>query len=557
MTRGLALAAALAAAIPGCSGGGDRDRPLFSEVTKESGIDFRPERGARGEKHLPETMIGGLAWIDFDLDGDYDLFAVNAHSDSLNADRPGAEEDRLYRNDGSGRFTDATHAAGVGDRRYGFGAAVADFDNDGDSDLLVTNFGRNTLYRNGGQGSFTDATEGAGLTEEGWSTSAAWFDLDRDGDLDLYIARYLRYNPRTAQRCREHGIIMYCHPNRFAGTPDLLYRNLGRGRFEEIGAGAGIARAGEGEGKGLGVAAFDFDRDGFTDIYVANDTTPNFLWRNGGDSTFTDVAPERGAALSEDGKAQAGMGVDLGDANGDGLTDIYVTNFSSELNALYLAAAGGGFSESVRRAGLGATYSPLGFGTLFVDPDLDGDLDLVTLNGHINDLVETTAPGSGATYRQRPDLYLNDGAGRFGDGRSRGGPFFSELLVGRGLASADFDGDGDVDLAAMTLDRGLVLLRNDAPAGRRSLMIRLVGSRSPRDGYGARLEAEVAGRVRVFEYQSARSYLSACDPRVMLGLGGAAKVDRLKIYWPSGTVQELRDVPAGPPLTIREPETGR
>jgi hypothetical protein len=543
-----------ALALAGCTGAREPDRPLYSDVTRGSGVDFHLENGARGEKHLLETMAGGLAWLDYDLDGDYDLYLVNGHSDSLNAGRPGAEEDRLYKNDGSGHFTDATRAAGLGDRRFGFGAAVGDYDNDGDPDLLVTNFGRNTLYRNNGDATFTDITEAAGLVEEGWSTSAVWFDLDRDGDLDLYIARYLEYDPRTAQRCRERGVLMYCHPKLFAGTPDLLYRNLGEGRFEEIGRQAGIARAGDHEGKGLGVTAFDFDRDGLVDLYVANDTTPNFLWRNNGDSTFTDVAQERGAALGEDGQALSGMGVDVGDLNGDRYTDIYVTNFSSQLNSLYLGSASGQFIESSRAARLGATYGPLGFGTLLLDADLDGDRDIVTLNGHINDLVETTAPGGGATYRQRPDLFLNDGEGRFEPGGARGGPFFSEVLVGRGLASADFDGDGDMDLAAMTLDRGLVLLRNDVPPGRRGLMIRLQGVRSPRDGYGARIEAEVGGRVQLFEYQSARSYLSACDPRVVVALGAATRVDRIKIHWPSGVVQELRDVPAGPPLTIREPD---
>jgi hypothetical protein len=288
--------------------------------------------GAAGERYLVETMAGGLGWIDHDGDDDFDLYLVNGHSDPLHADEPGREEDRLYRNDGGGRFTDVTQVAGVGDRRYGFGCAAGDCDGDGDSDLLVTNFGRNTLYRNAGDGTFADVTEASRLTEKGWSSSAAWLDMDRDGDLDLYVARYLRYHPATSRRCRENGLLVYCHPRFFAGTPDLLYRNLGNGTFEEIGARAGIAKAGDTEGKGLGVVAFDHDRDGLVDVYVANDMTPNFLWRNTGDGTFTDVAQAAGVALSADGAVVAGMGVDAADASGDGLTDIYVTNFATELN---------------------------------------------------------------------------------------------------------------------------------------------------------------------------------------------------------------------------------
>jgi hypothetical protein len=545
---------ALALAGSGCRPSGEGEGAFFRDVTAGSGIDFKVANGAAGERLVEESMVGGVGWIDYDGDGDYDLFLVNGHSDSLHPELEGKESDRLYQNDGGGHFSDVTAQAGVGDRRYGFGVAVGDFDNDGDSDLLVTNFGRNTLYRNGGDRTFADVTLSAGLREEGWSASAVWFDMDRDGDLDLYIARYLKYNPRTSRRCREQGVPVHCNPRLFPGEPDLLYRNLGDGRFEEIGQKAGIARAGDHEGKGLGVVSADFDRDGLQDIYVANDTTPNFLWHNNGDSTFTDLGQERGAALSAEGKPQAGMGVDLGDVNGDGFTDLYVTNFAFELNSLYLGGKGGQFQEESRRRNLGATYQPLGFGTLFIDLDLDGDQDIVTLNGHISDVVETTDRGSGSTYLQRPALFLNDGRGVFEDGASRGGGFFSTPAVGRGLARADFDGDGDVDLAAVTLDRGLVLLRNENPQRRPSATIRLIGTRSPRDGYGSRVEAEVGGRLQTFEYQSARSYLSASDPRVVVALGAASRIDRLTIHWTSGQVQELRELKPQRLLTIREPE---
>jgi hypothetical protein len=535
-----------------CTPRGGQFQGFFSDVTASSGIDFQLVNGASGEHYLVETMLGGLGWIDYDGDGHYDLYVVNGHADPLHAGEPGKETDRLFRNNGSGRFTDVTAAAGLGDRRYGSGLAVGDYDNDGDADLLVTNFGENTLYRNDGNGTFSDVTRPLGLAERGYNMSAVWFDMDRDGDLDLYVTRYLRYDPRTSRRCREQGVDVYCHPKFFPGEPDLLYQNREGTRFEEIGKRAGIARAGVDEGKGLGVVAADFDRDGYTDVYVANDMTPNFLWHNNGDSTFTDIAQAVGVALSSEGRAQAGMGVDVGDVNGDGLTDIYVTNFARELNALYLATGqlekgsatwprgtAGGFVEASRRANLQATFLPLGFGTLFADVDLDGDQDIVTVNGQINDRVETTDPGSGSTYRQLPALFLNDGAGVFEDGRGQGGAFFSQPMVGRGLARCDFDGDGDIDLAVMTIDRSVILLANENPLHHRSLVVHLVGKTSPRDGYGARIEAEVGGKLQVFEYQSARSYLSASDPRVIVGLGQASQVDRLTVYWPSGKVGEL------------------
>ncbi|MBI4606944.1 MAG: CRTAC1 family protein [Planctomycetes bacterium] len=550
MTARAALLASLVLSAVAC--GPNPPAHIFEDVTAASGIDFRLVTGPSGERLVVETMAGGLAWIDFDGDGDFDLYLVNAHSDPLNADEPGKEEDRLYRNDGGGRFTDSTRAAGVGDRRYGMGAAAGDCDGDGDQDLLVTNFGRNTLYRNDGKGAFADATEAAGLVERGFNSSAAWFDMDSDGDLDLYVARYLKYHPRTSRRCREGGIAVSCHPRLFPGESDLLYRNRGDGTFEEVSERAGIDRGGEGEGKGLGVLAFDYDRDGLQDVFVANDTTPNFLYRNRGGGAFEDVAQAAGVALSAEGKALAGMGVDAADADGDALTDIYVTNFALEVNSLYLARPGGRYAEAARRTGLGETYIPLGFGTLFLDADLDGDQDIATANGHINEVVETTDPGTGSTYLQRQDLFLNRGDGTFERAGDRAGPFFfAERCVGRGLASSDFDSDGDPDLGLLTLDRSLVLLRNENPLGNRSVVVRLAG-KGQRDAYGARIEAEVAGRRQAFEHSSARSYLSACDPRVVIGLGKAAAIDRLTVRWPSGKVTELRGVRPGE-VRVEEP----
>ena len=545
-----------AGAFPGCTHKSPSSRlaaeGIFSDVSVSSGLDFRLESGARGDHHLIETMLGGLGWIDYDGDGDYDLYVANGHEDSLRGDGDGEATNVLYENDGRGRFHDVTRQAGVGDARYSNGVAVGDYDGDGDSDLLVTNFGRNTLYRNRGDGTFEDVTEAAGLVHTGWGTSAAWLDYDRDGDLDLYVTRYLEYQPGKSRRCVENGALLYCHPRFFPGQADLLYENEGDGRFREVGQRAEIARAGDDEGKGLGVIAADLDEDGWVDVYVANDTTPNFLWRNRGDGTFEDVAFARGVAVDGNGKSQAGMGVDWGDVNGDGHVDIHVTNFSMETNNLYLGGKRGEFFDGAQGAGLGRSYGRLGFGALLVDLDGDSHLDVFIVNGHVDDQVENSARARGTRYRQPPELFLNDGRGKFQLAAEDGGPVFGERFVGRALASSDMDGDGDVDLAIATLDRGVVLLRNNRRP-RHYLTVRLQGSRSNRDAYGARVEVKFGGRRRAFEYQSARSYLAAVDPRLFIALGDAPRVDELTVHWPSGGTQVLRDLPANREVTITEP----
>jgi len=530
---------------------------VFRDVTREAGIDFVLANGASPEKRVIETMVGGVAWIDFDRDGFLDLYVPNGHSASREAWEEGAESDRLWRNRGDGTFEDVTERAGISERRFSNGAAVADFDNDGDSDILVTNVGRNTLWRNRGDGSFEDHTVAAGLNARGNSASAAWLDHDRDGDLDLFVARYLRYHPRHARPCRERGENVYCHPRFFDGEPDLFYENRGDGTFVDVSAVAGIDRGGPGRGKGLGVVAFDYDGDGRTDIYVANDTTPNFLWHNRGDGTFEDRAFAAGVALGEDGKAQAGMGVDFGDVDGDGDFDLWVTNFANETNNLFLSDGRGNFVDAVQRSRLGLTFSRLGFGTVLADFDLDGDLDIAVLNGHVDDLVERDRPGSGIAYRQRPDLFLNRGDGVFDDGDRTAGSAFDRPVVGRGLASADFDNDGDLDLALAVIGGPLILLRNESrrhdSRGPHWLCVTLRGTSSPRDGYGARVEARIGERTAVFECQSARSYLSAVDPRILIGLGPAVRVDRLTVRWTSGRVSTLTDVDADRRIEITEP----
>ncbi len=529
---------------------------LFLEVAAKSGVDFRLENGISEAKILIETMAGGVGWVDVDGDGHFDLYLPNGHDSSKNGWKEGAQSNRLYRNRGDGTFEDITEHAGVGDKRFSNGLAIADYDNDGDSDILVTNVGRNTLYRNRGDGTFDDVTESAGVTSQGIHSSAVWFDFDLDGDLDLFITRYLEFRPDLARRCRERGVSVYCHPRFFDGASDVLYENVGGGRFEDISEAAGIAKGGPNAGKGLGVISGDFNGDGRFDLYVANDTTANFFWANLGGGKFKDRAFEAGIALSHAGKAQAGMGVDWGDIDGDGDLDIHVTNFSNETNNLFLHGEGGQFTEGIQKAKLGASFRRLGFGTLFGDYDIDGDLDLVIANGHVDDTVDDNAEKTGVSYRQAPDLFLNEGAGTFTHGNDRAGAAFAEKYVGRGLASCDFDNDGDLDLAMACIGGPVVLLLNttrDRADSPHFLRVRLRGTKSSRDSYGARVVATIGTTTRVFDCQSGRSYLSACDPRILIGLGNATRIDKLQVTWPSGASKVLENVEGDREIEIVEP----
>ncbi|MEM7233193.1 MAG: VCBS repeat-containing protein, partial [Planctomycetota bacterium] len=351
-----------------------RSEDVYLDVTGRSGIQVTHVNGAKGQRLLPETMIGGAGWIDYDGDGRLDLYIVQGHDNPRAPNRPGSHANVLYRNRGDGSFEDVTKKAGVGDRRYGAGLAVGDYDNDGDQDLYVTNVGDNVLYRNNGDGTFTDVTEESGLKCPIWSASAAFFDFDADGLLDLYVANYVYYDAATQKACRgAGGIPSYCHPNKFIGAPDSLYRNLGNGKFEDVTKSSGVGVSGKILSKGLGILTTDFDLDGDIDILVANDSVPNFLWRNLGDGKFEDAALEAGVSLNVNGDSEACMGVDGADINGDGWMDYFMTNFSRETDTLYMSDEDGFFLDGTHRRGLGkSTYLPLGFGTRFVDFDLDG-----------------------------------------------------------------------------------------------------------------------------------------------------------------------------------------
>lgn len=536
----LLLAGVHAAGIPG--GASSDSAVRFTDVTAKAGIRFVHESGATPDKYMYETFGSGVAWIDYDGDGLPDLFFVNGAEGAPNA---------LYRNQGNGTFAVIPDAAGAGrNHGYGTGVAVGDFDNDGYLDLYVTAFGPNTLYRNNGNGTFSDVTARAGVAggHDEWSTSTGFFDYDRDGDLDLYVVNYVDFrrdeNPYCGQR--RDGYRMYCNPTIFDGVPDRLYRNNGDGTFTDVSRAAGIANP---AGKGLGVTFCDVDRDGLVDVYVANDLVRNFLFRNRGDGTFVDIAYAAGVGFDLNGKPQAGMGVDCADVTGDGLPEIFVTNFSEELNTLYENKGDAAFEDVSTKAGLGSGYQPLGFGTKLFDIDNDGDLDIHVTNGHVIDNVRLFQPG--LAYEQ-PDLLYENTGGRFRDISAASGPAIGGLRVGRGLAVADFDNDGHLDVVITSVGRPAVLLRNTGAGSGSWLSIRARGRRSNRFGLGAVVEVRAGGVTQVREINNAASYQSANDVRLHVGLGGAAAAERIELRWPGGATQVLTDVQGNQVMTVEE-----
>ncbi len=516
---------------------------IFVDVTDKASIQFVHVNGATGLHHLYETMVGGGGWIDYDGDGLLDLYLVQAHDDSAKAFLPGKQANVLYRNRGNGTFEDVTERAGVGDRHYGAGLAVGDIDNDGDSDLYVTNYGPNVLYLNNGNGTFTDITETAGVACPLWSSSAAFADINNDGLLDLYVANYLYYDPRVHKACTGNAkkIPGYCHPNKFDGAPDALFLNRGGGRFEDISKSSGVAVTGRIRSKGLGVLPTDFDGNGLIDFFVANDSVPNFLWRNLGGGKFEDAALEAGVALNSSGQPTAAMGVDGGDVNGDGNIDYMVINFSQEVDSLFLGEGGGFFTESSAKCGIAeVTYNPLGFGMKLFDYDLDGDLDIYIARGHILDNVEILHPGSGNHYAQTDQLLENDGLGHFRDISSTSGAWFKTAMVGRAAAFADYDNDGDIDILVVNVGQRCILLENRANTGNHwvGLDLRASGP-SNRDAYGARVEAKLSGRTALMpiEIRTTASYLASNDRRQVIGLGKDGKLEWIRVRWPDGLVE--------------------
>jgi enediyne biosynthesis protein E4 len=513
----------------------------LADVTAAAGIRFRHNSGAFGAKRLPETLGPGCAFFDYDGDGWLDILLVNG------MDWPDRRGDRttmqLYRNNRNGTFSDVTASAGLAVEMYGMGVAIGDYNNDGFPDLLVTAVGQNRLFQNNGRGRFLDVTEKAGLGgRSAFSTSAMWFDYDRDGFLDLLVCNYVKWSPTHDVFCSVDGRRKsYCTPEAYHGETCWLFRNRGNGTFEDVTAKSGIF---DSTSKSLGVALLDCDRDGWPDVLIANDTQPNKLYRNQRDGTFQEIAVRSGLAFSEDGKARAGMGVDAADFDNSGMEGIVITNFDNEMMALYRPAREGPYQDIARQTGIAqASRASLGFGCAFLDIDLDGSLDLVAVNGHIDETVRQIHGNVG--YAQPPHLFLNDGKSGFRDITIEVGGGFATPKVARGLAYGDFDRDGDVDLLISTNQGGAYLYRNDLAAGNRGLRLRLTGTKSNRDAIGALARAFTPDGAQSRRVKSGSSYLSQSELTLTFGLGKRDVAARVVIEWPSGAVQEFKDVRAG------------
>ncbi len=518
------------------------------DVTRAAGISFTHNSGAYGKKFLPETLGAGAAFLDYNNDGRQDILLVNG---SAWPGQPRARSySRLYRNDGNGRFTDVTTMAGLEFEMYGMGIAAADFDNDGWQDLLLTAVGQNRLLHNTGKGTFTDVTDSAGLGKrQGFSTSALWFDYDRDGWLDLLVCNYVKWTPESDVFCSVDGKQKsYCTPEAYRGTTTWLFRNRHNGTFEDVTAKAGLFDA---TSKSLGVTLLDYDLDVWPDLFVANDTQPNKLYRNNGNGTFTEVGLQAGLAFSEEGRARAGMGVDAADVDNTGRTSVVVTNFSGEMLGLYRPVGGGQYSDVSPRSDIGrATRHTLGFGCFFFDVDLDGLQDLLVVNGHIDDTMSKVQ--GRVTYAEAPHLFRNIGQARFEDVATTMGGTFAQPKVGRGAAFGDFDGDGDPDVVLTSNAGPAFLYRNDVLNGNRVVRFTLRGAQSNRDAIGAKVRVTAGGERYSKIVKTGSSYLSQSELPLSFGLGTRTSVDRIEIEWPSGGREDLKSLPAGVSYVIVE-----
>jgi enediyne biosynthesis protein E4 len=529
--------------------------PKFSDVTPALGLQFQYMASHTSRKYLIETMGSGVALFDYDNDGRLDIFLVNGAPLSDPTPKGTIPQktgpkywNRLYHQKQDGTFEDVTEKAGLQGVGYGMGVAVGDYDNDGFEDLYVTAYGGNKLYHNNGDGTFTDVTEKAGVGGSGWSTSAAWVDLDGDGLLDLVVLRYLEWDFDDIW-CGEHkeGYRSYCHPDTFHPTTSLVYHNDGQGHFTEISQKIGLSKP----GKGLGIALADYDRDGHIDIFVANDSMPEFLYHNKGHGTFEEVGFISGVAVDGEGHTYAGMGVDFADYNNDGEPDLVITDLAKQMYALYRNNGDDNFTYDTFPSGLGRiTMLHSGWGVRFLDYDNDGWKDLLIAQGHDLDTIELTFPN--LRYREPMLLARNTGQ-QFVDVSADAGSIFHQAWVGRGLATGDIDNDGLLEAVGTTNDGPAYVLHNETPTQNHWLTLRLVGHRSNRDAIGAEVKVVTARGSQWGTVTTASSYLSASDKRVHFGLDTEAGAQRVEIHWPSGIVQTLKDVRADQILQVDEP----
>jgi len=530
------------------------DRAAFEDSAPAAGIDVVIRSGESSSKkdYLVEAMTGGVCLVDYNNDGLLDIYLVNGSTlENYQKNTHSDSKDTLYRNNGNRTFTDVTVQAGVGDRGWGMGCAAGDFNNDGWIDLYVTNFGPNVLYRNNGDGTFTDISKRSGTAHTAWSTGCAWGDFDKDGFLDLYVANYVEFdtlNPPVSGSgiyCVYLGLSVMCGPRGLKAARGVLYRNNGDETFTNITDNSGIGREKQ---YSLGVCAADYDNDGDLDIAVANDSTPNFLFRNKGNGTFEEVALRAGVAYNEDGRSQACMGIDFGDYDNDGWLDLFVTNFSEDTNTLYHNEGNGLFSDATAQAGHGDSYPYMKWGTKFFDFDNDGFKDIFVANGHLYPEIEKYF--THVSYRQRDLLYRNLGNSRFLN-------VSSELNypkhAGRGAAFGDLDNDGRVDIVVSNLDEKPNVLFNRHPSSNNWILVQLTGTKSNRSAIGARVELETEGGVQIGEVSAGNSYLSSGDFRLHFGLGKSKEIKKLTVRWPSGITTPRSNVGVNHILSLVEP----
>jgi hypothetical protein len=529
--------------------------PKFSDSGRQAGLKAVMVSGGASEKRfLVESVGGGLAVLDYNNDGWMDLYIVNGGT--IESERTGQGSKfrgALYRNNRDGTFSDVTLAARLVNRHWGKGALAADFNNDGFTDLYLCNFGPNVLFRNNGDGTFTDVTKKAAVGDPRWSSAAAAADYDGDGDLDLFVVNYLDYDlnelPVSGKFCSYRGIPVACGPRGLKGAGDTLYRNNGDGTFTGVSVQARLEDPQR--FYGLGVAWGDFDNDGRPDLFVANDTTPNLLYHNNGDGTFVELAAAAGVAYSEDGREQAGMGVEFEDLNNDGWLDIFVTNFSDDSNTLYLNQQNGMFEDATIASGIAVdSIRDLSWGSGFYDFNNDGFKDVYVANGHIYPQVDRY--GLKISYRQQNTLYLNLGSPKLWNVSNEAGPGLKIVQSSRGAVFADFNNDGNIDIAVAELDEPPSLLMNQGVAGQHWIQLKLTGTSSNRDAVGAKISVTCGGRTQTRELKAGDSFASSNDPRVHFGLGKETRIDELTIRWPSGKVTALNDVKANQILSIRE-----